>query len=111
MKKVFSLLLSGCMMLGMLAGCGSDAASPTTSVRCGSPPEAAAAEATAAPETAETGSAADAAEATTSGDKTWVIATDTVFKPFGVHRTRAATLWALMWDIAAAIAEDQSFRA
>ena len=92
MKKVLSLLLSGCMMLGMLAGCGS-----------------AAAEATAAPETAETGSAADAAEATTSGDKTWVIATDTVFKPFE-YTDESGNFVGIDVDIVAAIAEDQGFQ-
>ena len=109
MKKVFSLLLSGCMMLGMLAGCGSDAASSTTAASAAAPTEAAAAEATAAPETAETGSAADAAEATTSGDKTWVIATDTVFKPFE-YTDESGNVVGIDVDIVAAIAEDQGFQ-
>ncbi len=109
MKKVFSLLLSGCMMLGMLAGCGSDAASSTTAASAAAPTEAAAAEATAAPETAETGSAADAAEATTSGDKTWVIATDTVFKPFE-YTDESGNFVGIDVDIVAAIAEDQGFQ-
>lgn len=109
MKKVFSLLLSGCMMLGMLAGCGSDAASSTTASSAAAPTEAAAAEATAAPETAETGSAADAAEATTSGDKTWVIATDTVFKPFE-YTDESGNFVGIDVDIVAAIAEDQGFQ-
>lgn len=109
MKKVLSLLLSGCMMLGMLAGCGSDAASSTTAASAAAPTEAAAAEATAAPETAETGSAADAAEATTSGDKTWVIATDTVFKPFE-YTDESGNFVGIDVDIVAAIAEDQGFQ-
>lgn len=109
MKKVFSLLLSGCMMLGMLAGCGSDAASSTTAASAAAPTEAAAAEAAAAPETAETGSAADAAEATTSGDKTWVIATDTVFKPFE-YTDESGNFVGIDVDIVAAIAEDQGFQ-
>ena len=109
MKKVFSLLLSGCMMLGMLAGCGSDAASSTTAASAAAPTEAAAAEATATPETAETGSAADAAEATTSGDKTWVIATDTVFKPFE-YTDESGNFVGIDVDIVAAIAEDQGFQ-
>ena len=109
MKKVFSLLLTGCMMLGMLAGCGSDAASSTTAASAAAPTEAAAAEATAAPETAETGSAADAAEATTSGDKTWVIATDTVFKPFE-YTDESGNFVGIDVDIVAAIAEDQGFQ-
>lgn len=109
MKKVFSMLLSGCMMLGMLAGCGSDAASSTTAASAAAPTEAAAAEATAAPETAETGSAADAAEATTSGDKTWVIATDTVFKPFE-YTDESGNFVGIDVDIVAAIAEDQGFQ-
>ena len=109
MKKVFSLLLSGCMMLGMLAGCGSDAASSTAAASAAAPTEAAAAEATAAPETAETGSAADAAEATTSGDKTWVIATDTVFKPFE-YTDESGNFLGIDVDIVAAIAEDQGFQ-
>ncbi len=109
MKKVFSLLLSGCMMLGMLAGCGSNAASSTAAASAAAPTEAAAAEATAAPETAETGSAADAAEATTSGDKTWVIATDTVFKPFE-YTDESGNFVGIDVDIVAAIAEDQGFQ-
>ena len=106
MKKVFSLLLSGCMMLGMLAGCGSDAASSAPAESAAAPTEAAAAEATAAPETAETGSAAEAA---TSGDKTWVIATDTVFKPFE-YTDESGNFVGIDVDIVAAIAEDQGFQ-
>ena len=109
MKKVFSLLLSGCMKRGLLAGCGSDAASSTTAASAAAPTEVAAAEATAAPETAETGSAADAAEATTSGDKTWVIATDTVFKPFE-YTDESGNFVGIDVDFVAAIAEDQGFQ-
>lgn len=112
MKKVFSLLLSGCMMLGMLAGCGSDAASTTPAESAAAPTEAAAAEATAAPETPETdetASAAEAAETTTSGNKTWVIATDTVFKPFE-YTDESGNFVGIDVDIVAAIAEDQGFQ-
>ncbi len=113
MKKGLSLLLSGCLMLGMLAGCGSDAAS-SAPAESAAP---AASEATAAPEATVAPTAASAVEesaaetgTTTSGsDKTWVIATDTVFKPFEYTDENGAFV-GIDVDIVAAIAEDQGFK-
>lgn len=113
MKKGLSLLLSGCLMLGMLAGCGSDAAS-SAPAESAAP---AASEATAAPEATVAPAAASAVEesaaetgTTTSGsDKTWVIATDTVFKPFEYTDENGAFV-GIDVDIVAAIAEDQGFK-
>lgn len=113
MKKGLSLLLSGCLMLGMLAGCGSEAAS-SAPAESAAP---AASEATAAPEATVAPAAASAVEestaetgTTTSGsDKTWVIATDTVFKPFEYTDENGAFV-GIDVDIVAAIAEDQGFK-
>lgn len=113
MKKGLSLLLSGCLMLGMLAGCGSDAAS-SAPAESAAP---AATEATAAPETAAPAAAASEVEtsaaetgtATTNSDKTWVIATDTVFKPFE-YTDDSGNFVGIDVDIVAAIAEDQGFK-
>ena len=119
MKKGLSLLLSGCLMLGMLAGCGSEAASSapagsaasTTSETTTAP---AASEAVNAPEAPAAASAVEESAAetgtTTSGsDKTWVIATDTVFKPFEYTDENGAFV-GIDVDIVAAIAEDQGFK-
>lgn len=117
MKKGLSLLLSGCLMLGMLAGCGSEAASSapagsaasTTSETTTAP---AASEAVNAPEAPAAASAVEESAAetgTTSGsDKTWVIATDTVFKPFE-YTDESGAFVGIDVDIVAAIAEDQGF--
>ena len=110
MKKGLSLLLSGCLMLGMLAGCGSSAASSAAPAESAAP--AASEAATAAPaasasevetSTPETGAA------TTNSDKTWVIATDTVFKPFE-YTDESGNFVGIDVDIVAAIAEDQGFK-
>lgn len=93
MKKLTSLLLVLCLMLGLMAGCGSDAASS----------EAAAPASEAAASTA--GSAADE----TTGEKVWVIATDTVFKPFE-YTDASGNFVGIDVDIVAAIAEDQGFK-
>lgn len=106
MKKGLSLLLSGCLMLGMLAGCGTSAASSAAPADSAVAP-ASVAEATTAPETNE--AAGSAAEATASSDKTWVIATDTVFKPFE-YTDESGNFVGIDVDIVAAIAEDQGFK-
>ncbi len=106
MKKGLSLLLSGCLMLGMLAGCGTSAASSAAPADSAAAP-ASVAEATTAPETNE--AAGSAAEATASSDKTWVIATDTVFKPFE-YTDESGNFVGIDVDIVAAIAEDQGFK-
>ena len=47
--------------------------------------------------------------ATTNSDKTWVIATDTVFKPFE-YTDESGNFVGIDVDIVAAIAEDQGFK-
>ena len=106
MKKGLSLLLSGCLMLGMLAGCGTSAASSAAPADSAAAP-ASVAEATTAPETNE--AAGSAAEATASSDKTWVIATDTVFKPFE-YTDESGNFVGIDVDIVAAIVVDQGFK-
>ena len=84
MKKFLALLLSfGILACLLLSGCGSDKESSTTD------------------------DSADETKASTS-DKKWVIATDTVFKPF-VYTDENGKLVGIDVDILAAIAEDQGF--
>ena len=99
MKKALALVLCAAMTFGMLTGCGSK--------------EAATEEAAAATE--ETGDAAtegaateDAAADTTASDKKWVVATDTVFKPFE-YTNEDGEFVGIDVDLLAAIAEDQGF--
>ena len=111
MKKGLSLLLSGCLMLGMLAGCGSSAASSAAPAESAAP---AASEAATAATTAPVASEAETSTpetgaATTNSDKTWVIATDTVFKPFE-YTDESGNFVGIDVDIVAAIAEDQGFK-
>ena len=110
MKKGLSLLLSGCLMLGMLAGCGSSAASSAAPAESAAPAasEAATAAPAAAASEAET-STPETGAATTNSDKTWVIATDTVFKPFE-YTDESGNFVGIDVDIVAAIAEDQGFK-
>lgn len=110
MKKGLSLLLSGCLMLGMLAGCGSSAASSAAPAESAAPAasEAATAAPAAAASEAET-STPETGAATANSDKTWVIATDTVFKPFE-YTDESGNFVGIDVDIVAAIAEDQGFK-
>ena len=111
MKKGLSLLLSGCLMLGMLAGCGSSAASSAAPAESAAPAASeAATAATTAPVVSEAEtSTPETGAATTNSDKTWVIATDTVFKPFE-YTDESGNFVGIDVDIVAAIAEDQGFK-
>ena len=91
MKKSLALLLCTVLTAGMLVGCGSDAAEETNT-------EAPAATEAEAEETAEE----------TTSDKTWIIATDTVFKPFE-YTNENNEFVGIDVDLLAAIAEDQGF--
>lgn len=96
MKKPLALLLCSAMVVGALVGCGSKKeetkAAETT------------AETTA--ETAgETGESKEAAE----GEKTWIVATDTVFKPFE-YTDEKGDFVGIDVDILQAISEDQGFK-
>lgn len=92
MKKLFALGMAAMMALSM-AACGSSSTSSSE----------------AASSTAE-GATSEAATAETAGsDKTWVIATDTVFKPFE-YTDASGNFVGIDVDILAAIAEDQGFQ-
>lgn len=91
MKKPLALLLCSAMVVGALVGCGSKKE------------ETKAAETT-AETTAESGESKEAA----GSDKKWIIATDTVFKPFE-YTDESGNFVGIDVDILAAIAEDQGF--
>ncbi|MBQ9990354.1 MAG: transporter substrate-binding domain-containing protein [Lachnospiraceae bacterium] len=96
MKKLSAALLCGLMTAAMLVGCGSSTGGDTS--------------ASAETQTAETQEAAtDAAtdEASTEGKK-WIIATDTVFKPFE-YTNENNEFVGIDVDLLAAIAADQGF--
>lgn len=87
MKKTLVALLCVVMTMGLLAGCGSKTDEP-----------------------AKEDSTKAQAEATASGDeKVWVIATDTVFRPFEFTNENNEFV-GIDVDILAAIAEDQGFQ-
>ena len=102
MKKSLALLLALAMMVGALAGCGTPGSSVEDKASA-SAPEASVAE----PTTAPADSAAEAPAA--ASDKVWVIATDTVFKPFE-YTDESGNFVGIDVDIVAAIAEDQGFQ-
>lgn len=101
MKKVLALLLALGMMTGMLAGCGTSDASAQSAQSVAE---------TTAPAPADNAAEDSAAAAPAAGsDKTWVIATDTVFKPFE-YTDESGAFVGIDVDIVAAIAEDQGFQ-
>ena len=111
MKKALALVLCAAMTFGMLTGCGSkEAATEETAAATEETGEAEASETedAATEEAAETEDAADAAADTTASDKKWVVATDTVFKPFE-YTNENGEFVGIDVDLLAAIAEDQGF--
>lgn len=90
MKKLLAMALIGCMALSMMA-CGSDQGEAQTATQEG------AADASAEQDSAST------------GDKVWIIATDTVFRPFEFTNEKGDFV-GIDVDIVAAIAEDQGFQ-
>ena len=90
MKKLLALSMAAMMALS-LAACGGSASSDAASSS-----------------TAETATAETATAETAGSDKTWVIATDTVFKPFE-YTDANGDFVGIDVDILAAIAEDQGF--
>lgn len=113
MKKLLAMALVGCMALSMVA-CGSDnGAAQTNEAEAGTEDTAAdtsaeqedAADAT---EQEEAGSEETAQESGSTSDKVWVIATDTVFRPFEFTNEEGEFV-GIDVDILAAIAEDQGF--
>ena len=94
MKKLIALLAAMALLLS-LAACGSSSASASTTSDEASASEAATSE-------------ASAAGAAAGSDKTWVIATDTAFKPFE-YTDDNGDFVGIDMDILAAVAEDQGF--
>ena len=102
MKRTIALLLCAVMTAGMLVGCGSgssDSAKEDTT---------AAEETTAAADDADEEEDAAADDEKSASDKKWVVATDTVFKPFE-YTNEDNEFVGIDVDILAAIAEDQGF--
>lgn len=94
MKKSLALLVCTTLLTGMLVGCGSSESADTNTAAETEATEDAAAEETEAAESTE--------------GKVWVIATDTVFKPFE-YTNENNEFVGIDVDILAAIAEDQGF--
>ena len=114
MKKSIALLLCTALTAGMLVGCGStaeDTAEAPATEEATEEATDAATDATDAEATdAADAEATDAAEDTTAAsDKTWVVATDTVFKPFEYTNSDNEFV-GIDVDILAAVAEDQGFK-
>lgn len=122
MKKLAAMALIGCMVFSMTA-CGSSADTTTTEPAAteDAATEEAAADDSAAQETTEDAAAdttEDAAADTTEAaddtaaaddDKVWIIATDTVFRPFEFTDENGDFV-GIDVDVLAAIAEDQGFK-
>lgn len=94
MKKLVAMSMIACMAMVTVA-CGSSNSGDT-----------AAAETT---ETTETADAAEAADTADTSDKTWVIAMDTVFRPFEFTDENNEFV-GIDVDIIKAVAEDQGFK-
>ncbi len=108
MKKLLAMSLIGCIALSMMA-CGSDDAAANEAKT-----ETATADEAKTDETKTEGQAADetaqdTADSASSGEKVWVIATDTVFRPFEFTNENGDFV-GIDVDIMAAIAEDQGFQ-
>jgi len=97
MKKALVLLLCTALTFAMLTGCGATKEEATEDV--------AVAEAT---EEVAADEATEEVAADEATDKTWIIATDTVFKPFE-YTNENNEFVGIDVDILAAIAEDQGF--
>ena len=112
MKKVMALAVCATMVIGMLTGCGSKAETTAddavVSTETEEVKEDAAAEDTAAEDTAAEDTATEEATDTTASDKKWIVATDTVFKPFE-YTNEDGDFVGIDVDILAAVAEDQGF--
>ena len=113
MKKVTAMTMAA-MMAALLGGCGSSASETTAAATTAKAEEttAAASEAaadTTAADTAAESKADDTTAAADTSDKTWVIATDTAFKPFE-YTDESGNFVGIDMDILKAIAEDQGFK-
>ena len=95
MKKLIALGLTS-VLAAYLVACGGAASTASSSAAESAAP-------------AESASASESAADSTAADKTWVIATDTVFKPFE-YTDASGSFVGIDVDIVAAIAEDQGFK-
>ena len=95
MKKLIALGLTS-VLAAYLVACGGAASTASSSAAESAAP-------------AESASATESAAESTASDKTWVIATDTVFKPFE-YTDASGNFVGIDVDIVAAIAEDQGFK-
>lgn len=95
MKKLIALGLTS-VLAAYLVACGGAASTASSSAAESAAP-------------AESASATESAADSTAADKTWVIATDTVFKPFE-YTDASGNFVGIDVDIVAAIAEDQGFK-
>ncbi len=101
MKKLIALSMAACVAAA-LAGCGASTQETTADSQAAETTTAEAAEGTDASEAAET----DAKAAEDSSDKTWVVAMDTVFRPFE-YTDESGKFVGIDVDILNSIAEDQ----
>lgn len=95
MKKLIALGLTS-VLAAYLVACGGAASTASSSAAESAAP-------------AESASATESAADSTAADKTWVIATDTVFKPFE-YTDASGNFVGIDVDIVAAVAEDQGFQ-
>ncbi|WP_294760911.1 transporter substrate-binding domain-containing protein [uncultured Gemmiger sp.] len=95
MKKLIALGLTS-VLAAYLVACGGAASTASSSAAESAAP-------------AESASTAESTADSTAADKTWVIATDTVFKPFE-YTDASGNFVGIDVDIVAAIAEDQGFK-
>ena len=95
MKKLIALGLTS-VLAAYLVACGGAASTASSSAAESAAP-------------AESASATESAAESTASDKTWVVATDTVFKPFE-YTDASGNFVGIDVDILAAIAEDQGFK-
>ncbi|MDY6006850.1 MAG: transporter substrate-binding domain-containing protein [Gemmiger sp.] len=95
MKKLIALGLTS-VLAAYLVACGGAASTASSSAAESAAP-------------AESASASESTADSTAADKTWVIATDTVFKPFE-YTDASGNFVGIDVDIVAAIAEDQGFK-
>jgi polar amino acid transport system substrate-binding protein len=102
MKKLLATALIGCMALSLVA-CGSDSSASQTTT------EDTATEAAAEDTEASADDTAAADDTASSDGKVWIIATDTVFRPFEFTDENGDFV-GIDVDILAAIAEDQGFQ-
>ncbi len=107
MKKLLAMVLTGCMVLGVTA-CGSDGGAAQEAPAAEGAAEAPAAEGAAEAPAADAAQEAPA-DSAASGDKVWVVATDTVFRPFEFTNEKGEFV-GIDVDVLAAIAEDQGFK-